>query len=295
MRPLIARAACAMSSRGGTVTEAIYSAGFNSNGRFYAAAPTVLGMTPTRFRSGGTGAVIRFAVGESSLGSILVAATDKGVCAITLGDDPAFLVRNLEDRFPNARLVGGDAEFEQLVARVVGFVETPALGLDLPLDVRGTAFQQRCLAGAADIPAGSTATYTEVARRIGAPKAVRGVAQACAANAVALAIPCRRWCAAMDASPATAGAERNARCSSASPRIIQRRPSADVRRARPLRPRRELPCASTSGPTSSALVLHRKRWFERALNILSVVRTSRSSIARSAEPGHADAQRAKPP
>ena len=149
-------------------------------------------MTPTSFRAGGDGAAIRFAVGECSLGSILVAATDKGVCAILLGDDPETLVRDLQDRFPKARLIGGDAEFEQLVARVVGFVEAPALGLDLPLDVRGTAFQQRVWQALRDIPAGTTASYAEIAARIGAPKAVRAVAQACGANPLAVAIPCHR-------------------------------------------------------------------------------------------------------
>lgn len=179
-------------ARRSTVTEAIYSSGFNSNGRFYAAAPGVLGMTPTRFRAGGAGAVIRFAVGECSLGSILVAATDNGVCAILLGDDPDLLVRNLEDRFPKATLVAGDPDFDRMVATVVGFVEAPASSLDLPLDVRGTAFQQRVWQALRDIPAGSTASYTDIARRIGAPKAVRGVASACAANPVAVAIPCHR-------------------------------------------------------------------------------------------------------
>jgi AraC family transcriptional regulator, regulatory protein of adaptative response / methylated-DNA-[protein]-cysteine methyltransferase len=149
-------------------------------------------MTPTAFRAGGTGASIRFAVGECSLGSILVAATDKGVCAILFGDDPNALVRDLQDRFPKAQLIGGDPEFEHVVATVVGFVEAPALGLDLPLDVRGTAFQQRVWQALREIPAGSTASYTDIARRIGAPNAVRGVAQACASNALAVAIPCHR-------------------------------------------------------------------------------------------------------
>lgn len=179
-------------SRSDTVTEAIYGAGFNSSGRFYATAPDVLGMTPTRFRAGGTGASIRFAVGECSLGSILVATTGKGVCAILLGDDPGALVRDLQDRFPNAELIGGDRDFERLVAKVVGFVEAPALGLHLPLDVRGTAFQQRVWQALREIPAGSTASYTEVAARIGSPKAVRAVAHACASNALAVAIPCHR-------------------------------------------------------------------------------------------------------
>jgi AraC family transcriptional regulator of adaptative response/methylated-DNA-[protein]-cysteine methyltransferase len=179
-------------TRNATVTEAIYGAGFNSNGRFYATSSDVLGMTPTAFRSGGPGASIRFAVGECSLGSILVAVTEKGVCAILLGDDPAPLVRELQDRFPKAQLVGGDAGFERLVAKVVGFVEAPALGLDLPLDVRGTAFQQRVWQALRQIPAGSTTSYTKLAVRIGAPAAVRAVARACATNAIAVAIPCHR-------------------------------------------------------------------------------------------------------
>lgn len=179
-------------TRASTVTEAIYSSGFHSNGRFYAAASGILGMTPTSFRSGGTGASIHFAVGACSLGSVLVAATDRGVCAILLGDDPEALVRDLQDRFPEAKFVVGDRGFERLVAKVVGLVEAPALGLNLPLDVRGTAFQQRVWRALRHIPAGSTASYTDIARRIGAPKAARGVAQACAANPVALAIPCHR-------------------------------------------------------------------------------------------------------
>jgi AraC family transcriptional regulator of adaptative response/methylated-DNA-[protein]-cysteine methyltransferase len=179
-------------SRGSTVTEAIYGAGFNSNGRFYATASNVLGMTPKRFQAGGDGERIRFAVGECSLGSILVAATGQGVCAILLGDDPDALVRDLEHRFPKAQLVGGDADFEQTVAKAVGLVESPRRGLDLPLDVRGTAFQQRVWQALREIPAGSTVTYAQVAARVGAPKAVRAVAQACAANAVAVAIPCHR-------------------------------------------------------------------------------------------------------
>ncbi len=178
--------------RSPTVTDAIYGAGFNSSGRFYATSSQVLGMTPTSFRAGGTGASIRFAVGECSLGSILVAATDQGVCAISLGAEPGALVRDLQDRFPKAQLIGGEKDFERLVATVVGFVEAPALGLDLPLDVRGTAFQHRVWQALRGIPAGSTATYTEIAERIGTPKAVRAVARACASNAIAVAIPCHR-------------------------------------------------------------------------------------------------------
>ena len=178
--------------RSPTVTDAIYGAGFNSNGRFYATSAKVLGMTPTDFRAGGPGASIRFAVGECSLGSILVAASDKGICAILLGDDPDALARDLQDRFPKARLIGGDAGFERWVAEVVGFVEAPQLGLALPLDVRGTAFQQRVWQALSEIPAGSRASYAEIAESIGAPKAVRAVARACAANPLAVAIPCHR-------------------------------------------------------------------------------------------------------
>jgi AraC family transcriptional regulator of adaptative response/methylated-DNA-[protein]-cysteine methyltransferase len=175
-----------------TVTAAIYGAGFNANSRFYAAADNLLGMTPTKFRAGGTGIEIRFAVGECSLGSVLVAATGKGVCAIEFGEDPEVLVRGLQDQFPNARLIGGDSEFEQLVAKVVGFIEAPAQRIDLPLDIRGTAFQQRVWRAIQKIPPGSTASYAELAKRIGRPRAVRAVAQACAGNSIALAIPCHR-------------------------------------------------------------------------------------------------------
>ncbi|MBM3224031.1 MAG: bifunctional DNA-binding transcriptional regulator/O6-methylguanine-DNA methyltransferase Ada [Candidatus Tectomicrobia bacterium] len=175
-----------------TVTEAIYAAGFNSNGRFYTQVPDMLGMTPSAFRTGGTGVAMRFAVGECSLGSLLVAATDQGVCAILLGDDPEALVRDLQDRFPKAQLLGGDANFERLVATVVGFVEAPARGFDLPLDIRGTAFQQQVWQALRAIPVGATASYTDIAQQIGAPRAVRAVAQACAANHLAVAIPCHR-------------------------------------------------------------------------------------------------------
>lgn len=178
--------------RGRSVTEALYEAGFNSNGRFYAQSQAALGMTPTRYRRGGCDAEIRFAVGACSLGAILVASTAVGVCAILLGDDPEALVRELQDRFPNAELHGGDAAYERWMATVVGFVEAPATGLDLPLDVRGTAFQQRVWRALRDIPPGETASYAEIARRIGAPRASRAVAQACAANTLAVAIPCHR-------------------------------------------------------------------------------------------------------
>ena len=177
---------------GAMVTDAIYDAGYGSNGRFYEQSDGVLGMTPTRYRAGGAGAEIRFAVGECSLGAILVAQSERGICAIAIGDDPDQLARDLQDRFPKARLVGGDEAFEKLVARVVGFVEAPRVGLDLPLDVRGTAFQQRVWQAMRAIPVGATVSYSELARTIGAPGSTRAVASACAANVLAVAIPCHR-------------------------------------------------------------------------------------------------------
>jgi AraC family transcriptional regulator of adaptative response/methylated-DNA-[protein]-cysteine methyltransferase len=177
---------------GNSVTDAIFAAGYNTNSRFYEKSSAVLGMTASSYRSGGANAEIRFAVGECSLGDILVAQSERGICAILMGDDADILVQDLQNRFPRAHLIGGDKDFEKLVAQVVGFVEAPALGLNLPLDIRGTAFQQRVWQTLCEIPAGTTASYTEIANRIGAPKAFRAVALACAANALAVAIPCHR-------------------------------------------------------------------------------------------------------
>lgn len=178
--------------RGCSVTEAIFDAGFNSSGRFYESAAELLGMTPRQYRAGGRDAEIRFAIGQCSLGSILVACSARGVCAILLGEDPDALARELQDGFPRAHLIGGDARFERLVARVVDHVENPALGLDLPLDVRGTVFQRRVWQALRAIPAGTTVSYGELAKRIGAPRSARAVARACAANTLAVAIPCHR-------------------------------------------------------------------------------------------------------
>lgn len=175
-----------------SVTEAMYDAGFNSSGRFYEKSTGMLGMTPSQYRAGGANEEIRFAVGQSSLGPILVASSRKGVVAILLGDDAGELVRDLQDRFPKARLIGADRDYEAMVARVVGFVEAPEIGLDLPLDIRGTAFQQRVWQALQDIPLGTTVCYAELAQRIRAPNAVRAVAGACAANKIAVAIPCHR-------------------------------------------------------------------------------------------------------
>jgi AraC family transcriptional regulator, regulatory protein of adaptative response / methylated-DNA-[protein]-cysteine methyltransferase len=179
-------------AQGKSVTSAMYHAGFNSNGRFYATATKTLGMKPAAFRAGGAGMAIRFAVGQCSLGSILVAASDVGICAISLGDDPDELLTWLKDRFRQADFISGDKKFEKVIAQVVAFVDDPAIGLNLPLDVRGTAFQQRVWKKLAEIPLGATRTYSEIARELGLPKSTRAVGAACGANPIAVAIPCHR-------------------------------------------------------------------------------------------------------
>jgi len=179
---------------GAGVTDTLYAAGFGSSGRFYAAAPAMLGMTPSAYRQGGQGEAVWHAVGRCSLGYVLVAATERGVCAILLGNDPAALAADLATRFPHARLSEAAPDFADWVAAVVRFVDDPgrAEGLGLPLDVRGTAFQRRVWEALQQIPAGETASYGEVAARLGSPRAVRAVAAACAANKLAVAIPCHR-------------------------------------------------------------------------------------------------------
>ncbi len=174
------------------VTQAIYAAGYQSQSRFYEESQQLLGMSASQYRAGGERARIQFAVGQCSLGAILVARSERGLCAILLDDEPETLVKDLQARFPKAELIGGDKDFEQWVAQVTGFVEAPRLGLALPLDIRGTAFQQRVWQALTDIPPGSTASYADIAERLGNPKAVRAVAGACAANALAVAIPCHR-------------------------------------------------------------------------------------------------------
>ncbi|MEX5745160.1 bifunctional DNA-binding transcriptional regulator/O6-methylguanine-DNA methyltransferase Ada [Massilia sp. X63] len=175
-----------------SVTDALYAAGFGSSGRFYEASAGALGMAPGRYRAGGRGETIRFALAGCSLGAILVASTGRGICAILIGDEPEPLLQDLQQRFPQADLVGAEPGFERTVAQVVGFVEAPRLGLDLPLDVRGTAFQRRVWEALRAIPAGATVSYSELAERLGMPTAARAVAGACAANPVAVAIPCHR-------------------------------------------------------------------------------------------------------
>ncbi len=175
-----------------SVTSASYRAGFGSSSRLHSASRQRLGMTPSRYRAGGEGEQIEFAVGQCSLGALLVAATERGLCAILLGADAAELERDLRERFASARVSAAGADFRERLAAVVAFVEQPRLGLSLPLDVRGTAFQERVWRALQAIPAGSTQSYTQVAQALGVPRAVRAVASACAANPLAVAVPCHR-------------------------------------------------------------------------------------------------------
>ena len=179
-------------ARGARVTDAVYAAGFGSSSRFYDQAAAQLGMRPAQYRDGGRGSTIRFAVAQCTMGALLVAASEAGLCAILLGDDAEVLVRDLQDRFRQARLIGADAAFESWVAQVVGFVESPGIGLDLPLDLRGTAFQRRVWEALRRIPVGETVSYATLAASLGQPRAVRAVARACAANPLAVAVPCHR-------------------------------------------------------------------------------------------------------
>ncbi len=179
-------------SNSSSVTQAIFDAGYNSSGRFYEESGALLGMTPTAYRAGGENTTIYFAIGDCFLGSILVAQSSKGVCAILMGDEPGELLRDLQDRFPRAELKGGDQDFEQVIAQVISYIEEPGQGLDLPLDIKGTSFQQRVWQALREIPPGQTRNYTDIGKKIGAPNAVRAVASACAANALAVVIPCHR-------------------------------------------------------------------------------------------------------
>lgn len=178
--------------RSATITEAIYGAGFNSSSRFYATSSEALGMTPGQFRKGAPDADIKFAIGKCSLGLVLVAASAKGVCAILFGSDPVSLRGDLQRQFPRARLIEGDPSFHRVTAEVIAYVENPREDLNLPLDIRGTAFQHRVWEALRRIPPGATASYAEIAHAIGAPSAVRAVARACASNRIAVAIPCHR-------------------------------------------------------------------------------------------------------
>lgn len=175
-----------------SITDAIYHAGFNSNGRFYATSKEVLGMTATNFKNGGKSETIHYSIGACSFGSIIVAHSEKGICAILIHDDDKPLFADLQSRFPKATLIEDKSDFKHWLEQVIHFVEAPKKGLELPLDIRGTLFQQRVWQLLQNIPLGTTASYTDIATKLGDPKAVRAVARACAANPIALLVPCHR-------------------------------------------------------------------------------------------------------
>ncbi|MCY7391999.1 MAG: methylated-DNA--[protein]-cysteine S-methyltransferase [Leptolyngbyaceae cyanobacterium CAN_BIN12] len=178
--------------RGASVTQTIYAAGFNTSSQFYAGTSEMLGRAPNQSKTGRTNIEIRFAIAPSFLGWVLVAATERGICAIELGDTPEMLTERLQTRFFKAQLQESDPTFSDWIAQVICFIETPDRGLNLPLDIQGTAFQQRVWQALQTIPAGTTVSYTDVAKQIDQPTAVRAVATACAANTLAVAIPCHR-------------------------------------------------------------------------------------------------------
>jgi AraC family transcriptional regulator, regulatory protein of adaptative response / methylated-DNA-[protein]-cysteine methyltransferase len=177
---------------GTSVTQTIYDVGFGTSSQFYTGAIAMLGMAPSHYNAGATDVKIRFAIERTSLGWLLVAATERGLCAIEFGETPEALTERLQARFPHAQWQEADPTFSHWVSQVIALIERPDRGLDLPLDIQGTAFQQRVWKALQAIPPGTTVSYTEVARQIDQPTAVRAVATACAANTLAVAIPCHR-------------------------------------------------------------------------------------------------------
>lgn len=179
-------------SQGQPVADAIFEAGYGSSSRVYESANRLLGMTPAQYRDGGAGISISFTTATSSLGLILVAATERGICCVEFGENDESLVDSLSSRFPGARIERDESELKAWLAGITELIATPRAGLSLPLDIQGTAFQKRVWKALQSITAGSTVSYSEVAAQIGRPKAHRAVARACAANPLAVVIPCHR-------------------------------------------------------------------------------------------------------
>ena len=187
-RALRAKRATAALDGNGSITDAIYEAGYSGPSRFYANTKGHLGMTPSAWKNGGAGVTIRWAVVETMLGNMLLAATDKGICRLSFDEDQAELAR----RFPNADLIAGGAALKELITGAINAIEHPAQMPDLPLDIAGTAFQQAIWNELCRIPAGETRTYADIAAAVGKPKAVRAAGSANGANNVAVLIPCHR-------------------------------------------------------------------------------------------------------
>jgi AraC family transcriptional regulator, regulatory protein of adaptative response / methylated-DNA-[protein]-cysteine methyltransferase len=179
-------------TNGQSITDAIYDAGFNSISRFYEKATEHLGMSPFTYKRGGPGQAIRFTVFPSSLGSALIATTDQGVCSVAFGDDEPALERSLRSQFSQAVIVRDDSGLQNHAEALKSYLAGRRMSLDLPLDIRATAFQERVWKLLAAIPYGDTRTYSQIAQQLGQPTAARAVARACATNAVAVLIPCHR-------------------------------------------------------------------------------------------------------
>jgi AraC family transcriptional regulator of adaptative response/methylated-DNA-[protein]-cysteine methyltransferase len=177
---------------GASVTDALYDAGFNSGSRFYEQAPDMLGMTPGQFRTGGAGVAIGYSLGRSSLGLVLVAATERGICSVRFGDTEAALLEELRADFPLATIGPAAGDFASWTRDIVAHIDGDKAAPQLPLDIRGTAFQQRVWQALREIPAGETRSYSQIAARTGNPAAVRAVGTACGANPIAVLIPCHR-------------------------------------------------------------------------------------------------------
>jgi AraC family transcriptional regulator of adaptative response/methylated-DNA-[protein]-cysteine methyltransferase len=177
---------------GESVTGALYDAGFSSNGRFYETTSGRLGMTPKKIAAGGTDEEIRFGVRRCPLGLVLVAATTKGICEVWLGDDAGALSRRFRQSYPQAKIAARDARLSRLIGDVVSIVEDPSKRPDLPLDLRGTAFEMRVWEALRRIPTGQTLTYGQIAAKLGMSSGARAVGRACARNHVAVVVPCHR-------------------------------------------------------------------------------------------------------
>ncbi|WP_284960364.1 bifunctional DNA-binding transcriptional regulator/O6-methylguanine-DNA methyltransferase Ada [Citrobacter portucalensis] len=179
-------------AKGVPVTQAILNAGFPDSSSYYRKADEALGMTAKQFRKGGDNVSVRYTLADCALGRCLVAESERGICAILLGDDDATLVADLHALFPAAQDVPADANFQQRVREVIVAINSRDASLSLPLDIRGTAFQQQVWQALRTIPCGETVSYQQLASAIGKPKAVRAVASACGANKLAIVIPCHR-------------------------------------------------------------------------------------------------------
>jgi AraC family transcriptional regulator, regulatory protein of adaptative response / methylated-DNA-[protein]-cysteine methyltransferase len=178
--------------RNGSVTGAIYEAGYNASSRFYERSGKMLGMRPKQFGEGGVGQVIRYSIVESALGLVLIAGTECGICLVHFGETEEALENSLRKSFSRARIVKGDSEFKRWVKMVVQSIKEGESAKSLPIDLRGTVFQQRVWKELREIPQGTTTTYSKLAEKLGTPRAVRAVARACATNDVAVLVPCHR-------------------------------------------------------------------------------------------------------